>query len=309
MAVTDPLTGLANRRYALSHLGRAAERAARRGKPLAALLLDIDRFKAVNDAHGHAAGDAVLRAVAERLRSELRPGDLLSRIGGEEFLAVLPDLDGEEALAAAERLRLSLSDRPVPLPGGAGAVAPTVSVGVAVAPAGALPGTWPGSLGGAASACAPRGASGGAPRESSGSGPGGRPEGVSGDPAGGASGRILGSGSARGPGSGSGGHGRSAPGGAQGGSPAGASGALADDASGAAAAGATRDLADSGPAGGVPVASMAAGPEAGQVAPTGGVTAEALLARADRALYRAKAAGRDRVAIDRPEDPDATAAA
>jgi two-component system cell cycle response regulator len=134
MAMTDPLTGLPNRRYALSHAARAGERAARRGTGLAVLLLDLDRFKAVNDAHGHAAGDAVLRAVAGRLKGALRAVDLLARIGGEEFLAVLPEVSPGEALDAAERLRQAVGAAPVPLPGG-GSVVQTVSVGVACATA------------------------------------------------------------------------------------------------------------------------------------------------------------------------------
>jgi two-component system cell cycle response regulator len=136
MAVTDPLTGLPNRRYALSHLARVAERAAARGTGFAALLLDLDRFKAVNDAHGHAAGDAVLRAVAGRLQGALRAVDLLARMGGEEFLAVLPESGPEEARAAADRLRRAVGEAPVPLPGG-GHVTQTVSVGLACAQAGA----------------------------------------------------------------------------------------------------------------------------------------------------------------------------
>ncbi|RDC71149.1 diguanylate cyclase [Rhodovulum sp. 12E13] len=135
MAVTDPLTGLPNRRYALSHLGRVAERAARRGSGFAALVLDLDHFKQVNDAHGHAAGDSVLRAVADRLQRGLRAVDLLARIGGEEFLAVLPDTGRDGARTVAERLRSAVAALPVPLPGG-GSVAPTVSIGLACVDAG-----------------------------------------------------------------------------------------------------------------------------------------------------------------------------
>ncbi len=130
LAVTDPLTGLPNRRYALSHMARVARHAARRGRGFAALLLDLDRFKAVNDAHGHAAGDAVLRAVAGRLRGELRAIDLLARIGGEEFLAILPEVDPAEAGAVAERLRAAVGAAPIPLPRGC-SVAQTVSIGLA----------------------------------------------------------------------------------------------------------------------------------------------------------------------------------
>ena len=91
LAMTDPLTGLHNRRYAMAHLSRIAERAAVAGRTFALMILDLDRFKAINDTHGHAAGDAVLAEVAARLSAQLRPIDLVARIGGEEFLIALPD--------------------------------------------------------------------------------------------------------------------------------------------------------------------------------------------------------------------------
>ena len=140
MAVTDPLTGLANRRYALAHIAQVAARPGARETGLAVLALDLDRFKAVNDAHGHAGGDAVLRAVAERLQHELRAVDLLARIGGEEFLAVLPDTPAPGARKMAERLRSALADRPIPLPGG-GDLWQTVSIGIALSPRQAPPDT------------------------------------------------------------------------------------------------------------------------------------------------------------------------
>ncbi|MBC7138539.1 MAG: diguanylate cyclase [Defluviimonas sp.] len=132
MAVIDPLTGLYNRRYALPHLARIAERARQTGRHFALMLLDLDRFKLVNDGWGHAAGDAVLVEVAERLRSNLRAVDLVARLGGEEFLVAMPDTRLEAGRHAAERLRRVIEERAVVLPNGQGAVPVTVSIGLAI---------------------------------------------------------------------------------------------------------------------------------------------------------------------------------
>ncbi|GAA0310597.1 diguanylate cyclase [Rhodovulum strictum] len=131
LAVTDPLTGLFNRRYALPHLARIAERAAETGRGYAVMLLDLDRFKQVNDRFGHAAGDAVLVEVARRLQDNLRPVDLVARIGGEEFMVALPETGFEQACAAAERLRTAVGAQSVAVPGDVGRIAVTISVGVA----------------------------------------------------------------------------------------------------------------------------------------------------------------------------------
>jgi two-component system cell cycle response regulator len=131
LAVTDPLTGLYNRRYAQHHLNRIAMRAAATGGRYALMLLDVDRFKSVNDRFGHAAGDAVLAEVAGRLRDNLRGIDLLSRHGGEEFLAALPDTTAEEARTAAERLRRIVAETPFQPPGHR-PLSVTLSVGVAM---------------------------------------------------------------------------------------------------------------------------------------------------------------------------------
>jgi two-component system, cell cycle response regulator len=133
-AVRDALTGLPNRRAFDEALAREVARAEREGVPLAALLLDVDRFKSVNDAHGHAAGDAVLRAVAARARAALRAADLLARVGGEELAALLPGADEAAAREAGERVRLAVKDGPVDA--GGTAIAVTLSVGVAVRRAG-----------------------------------------------------------------------------------------------------------------------------------------------------------------------------
>ncbi|MCW2986916.1 MAG: hypothetical protein JWR63_4486 [Conexibacter sp.] len=111
LARTDVLTGLANRRHADDVLRSTIASARRHDRTLCAVLIDIDRFKAVNDAHGHAAGDAVLREVAVRLADGLREEDLAARWGGEEFLLLLPD--SPDATVVCERLRTSISGRPV----------------------------------------------------------------------------------------------------------------------------------------------------------------------------------------------------
>ncbi|MCZ4260374.1 diguanylate cyclase [Limimaricola sp. G21655-S1] len=140
-ALTDELTGLWNRRYALPHLARLIDEARKRRRPIAVMLLDIDHFKMVNDRHGHAAGDRVLAQVARRLRDGLRPADLLARIGGEEFLVAMPETSLEQARGAAERLRLKIRNQPFVLPGEGLPCEVTVSVGVATGPCHGAPAT------------------------------------------------------------------------------------------------------------------------------------------------------------------------
>jgi two-component system cell cycle response regulator len=127
-ASVDPLTGLWNRRHALPAFARMV--AAAEGAPCAAMLIDIDRFKEVNDRHGHAAGDAVLTAVASRLHALAGDTALVARIGGEEFLVALP-ATAAAARAAADRLRGGIAEAALPLPGG-GTLDLTVSIGVAL---------------------------------------------------------------------------------------------------------------------------------------------------------------------------------
>jgi diguanylate cyclase (GGDEF)-like protein len=105
MAFVDGLTGLHNRRWLDQAFRRQVERGLRDGKPLAILMIDIDHFKHYNDTYGHLSGDRSLRAVALALNDNLRPGDLLARFGGEEFAVLLPDTEGEQSIAIAERLR------------------------------------------------------------------------------------------------------------------------------------------------------------------------------------------------------------
>lgn len=130
-SVRDPLTGLHNRRYALPHLSRVSARAASSGRSFAVLVLDLDRFKSVNDGWGHAVGDRVLQQVAARLLDTLRSADLLARVGGEEFLAVLPDTGLREARAVADRLCRAIKERPIEISEGS-AISVTVSIGLAI---------------------------------------------------------------------------------------------------------------------------------------------------------------------------------
>ena len=105
LAVTDQLTGLHNRRYMRVQLESLMKRSNMGGDPVSVLLCDIDHFKKVNDIHGHAAGDDVLREFGRRLRENIRPTDLACRYGGEEFVVIMPDTNQELAQAAGERLR------------------------------------------------------------------------------------------------------------------------------------------------------------------------------------------------------------
>jgi two-component system, cell cycle response regulator len=130
MSTRDGLTRQLNHRAIYDRLTEELERARRYHYPLSVILCDMDHFKEVNDTYGHLAGDAVLREGAEVLRGSLRAGDLLGRYGGEEFLAVLPQIELEAARAAAERLRLALEGLPVKLPSGSEARI-TASFGVA----------------------------------------------------------------------------------------------------------------------------------------------------------------------------------
>ncbi len=112
-SVRDPLTGLYNRGYFLEQLGPTAARGAREGHGLGVMLLDLDHFKAVNDRHGHEAGDEVLRATAAVLRGATRPDDLVARLGGEEFVIALPVAAPDLATARAERVRRALARREI----------------------------------------------------------------------------------------------------------------------------------------------------------------------------------------------------
>ena len=130
LAMIDSLTGLHNRRYGMAQLAAIADISRRSGQEFAVMVVDLDRFKSVNDRWGHAAGDAVLIEVAERLNRNLRMGDLLARIGGEEFLIALPETSLTEARSIAERLCHAIEETPVRI-GDFATLQVTVSIGLA----------------------------------------------------------------------------------------------------------------------------------------------------------------------------------
>jgi diguanylate cyclase (GGDEF)-like protein len=129
----DPLTGLANRRHFELTLAGEIDRVARVGEAALVLMIDIDHFKRVNDAHGHHAGDLVLKAVAAALSECVRPMDTVARFGGEEFAMILPNCAPSFGRAVAERIRLQVASRPIAI-GAADEVVVTVSIGGAFAP-------------------------------------------------------------------------------------------------------------------------------------------------------------------------------
>ena len=130
MAITDPLTGLHNRRYMASHLDTLMKSACA-AKPISFLIMDIDHFKAVNDTHGHDVGDEVLREFANRISANVRGIDLACRHGGEEFVVVMPDTDAGFAFTVAERLRQSIEATPIKISRAPNALNITVSIGIA----------------------------------------------------------------------------------------------------------------------------------------------------------------------------------
>jgi two-component system cell cycle response regulator len=133
-ATHDPLTGLWNRRAIFEILGREIARSQRQGTPLAVILADVDRFKHINDTHGHLAGDEVLRDIARRMATRLRPYDSIGRFGGEEFMIVAPECHTASPESLAERIRAIIEQTPVFL--GDRNLHVTLSLGVAVSGAG-----------------------------------------------------------------------------------------------------------------------------------------------------------------------------
>jgi two-component system cell cycle response regulator len=131
LAVTDPLTGLHNRRYMAGQLSALVKRAAHGGDPVAALLIDIDHFKRLNDTFGHDLGDAVLREFATRLATNVRAIDLPCRYGGEEFVVIMPGTSLDAAEIVAERIRSQVAAAPFHIAGAREALTVTISVGVA----------------------------------------------------------------------------------------------------------------------------------------------------------------------------------
>lgn len=131
-AVTDPLTGTYNRRYANLHLDTLIEKCREKESGLAVLMLDLDRFKSVNDNYGHAAGDAVLREFSKRLQANVRTMDLVARMGGEEFMVVMPDVTPALAAEIAERIRIATADPTFVIDEDGTSIQVTVSIGFAV---------------------------------------------------------------------------------------------------------------------------------------------------------------------------------
>ena len=131
LATHDDLTGLLNRRAMLDRMQLEQHRSLRSGSPLLIAQLDIDHFKAVNDTHGHAAGDLVLQSFADTVRRNVRDTDVLARWGGEEFVLLLCDTPAADAVALMERLRQAVQAMQVPVPQSGGPITVTVSIGLA----------------------------------------------------------------------------------------------------------------------------------------------------------------------------------
>jgi len=131
LSLVDPLTGAFNRRYLDAHLPRMLVRATRAGKELAVLMVDIDHFKVVNDTYGHAAGDVILKSVVALMQNSLRPSDLVARIGGEEFIVIMPETSTSLAHMVAERLRKKIAAMPVKIEAQAEPLYVTISIGCA----------------------------------------------------------------------------------------------------------------------------------------------------------------------------------
>lgn len=131
MATTDAVTGLYNRHYLTSHMETQLQAAKRKDKPLSVMMMDIDHFKKVNDTHGHAVGDRVLREFAQRIARNIRGVDLASRYGGEEFVVMMPETPIDWAKMIAERLREEVASTGFAVLGKGEMVDVTVSIGVA----------------------------------------------------------------------------------------------------------------------------------------------------------------------------------
>ena len=135
LSLKDPLTGLANRRFLYATLDREIDRVTRAGDSALLMMLDIDHFKGINDAHGHLAGDLVLQSVARTLSACVRPMDTVARYGGEEFAVVLPSCQATFARAVAERMRRAIESTPV-------RISPVEQVNVTVSVGGAFALQW-----------------------------------------------------------------------------------------------------------------------------------------------------------------------
>lgn len=142
LATTDAVTGLYNRHYLTSHMETQLQVVQRKGKVLSVMMLDIDHFKRVNDTHGHAVGDRVLKEFSNRIAKNIRGVDLAARYGGEEFVVMMPDTSTDWANMIADRLRQEVADEPFDVGVEAGPLSITVSIGVATS----LPEEAPASL-------------------------------------------------------------------------------------------------------------------------------------------------------------------
>ena len=131
LSVIDQLTGLYNRRYMETQLDQWMHRAVMGGKPVSVMIADIDHFKQVNDTWGHDAGDRVLKEFSDRLKMHVRPLDIVCRHGGEEFVVVMPETDGDIACTVAERIRGAIASETFEVEGVPTSLQITVSVGVA----------------------------------------------------------------------------------------------------------------------------------------------------------------------------------
>lgn len=139
LTITDPLTSLRNRRYFMQRLEDAIAQLGRGGESLAVAIVDLDRFKHINDRHGHLVGDRLLRAAAQSMRRVARRGEVIARIGGEEFGVILPNADAVGAYRAAERLRQAVHRSSARFPGGKVRVTASVGVILALSSEGATP--------------------------------------------------------------------------------------------------------------------------------------------------------------------------
>ncbi len=131
LSANDGLTGLMNRRAFDERWSGEVARARRYGRPISIAAIDIDYFKQFNDTYGHAAGDTALRSVARVIRSRVRAGDFVARLGGEEFVVALPETNSASAVTMAESLRRAVAENPIAIPGSRTPASVTVSIGVA----------------------------------------------------------------------------------------------------------------------------------------------------------------------------------
>lgn len=132
LAITDNLTGLHNRRYFMRRLEQAVAQSVRRHEDLALAIVDLDHFKGINDRHGHPVGDAVLQAAAAAMAGEVRVGEVVARVGGEEFAVLMPGADAAQAWAVAERIREAVERGSTATTSAGVAVGGTASVGVGI---------------------------------------------------------------------------------------------------------------------------------------------------------------------------------